>query len=231
MSDSVIHETKQNWVRQILHTIGQGMQVLLFFGSSWMCKQIELKSIAEDLHQGFIHIDLQQFQQVSDLIGGKCIYFHHFTELQCLGIPGFVGPQNGVFVEQLRQFPNAVVFLENVEVANSSMVQVLLDAFDGILKNPLTGKTFWGCDCSQSIWLLSTSLGEAEVAAKADKLRRKKQIHFTQSMKPLLLEKLNPGLGKRIEAFIPVLPSWQFQRQWVTLQLKRFRLQIYQVYR
>jgi len=139
------------------------------------------------------------------------------------GIPG----ANGL-IEQLERLPNAVIFLENIECANPNQVEILLEAFNGTLRNPLTGKEFR--HCTGSIWLLATSLGEENVAAKADKLHWKKQDRFIQTMKSFLLERLHPDLGKRVEEFIPVLPSWILQRNWVTLKLQQLRQQIFQRY-
>ena len=124
-------------------------------------------------------------------------------------------------LEELEQHlrPPCVILVENVESANAVQLSLLIEK---TRRNP--------DESNRCMWLLATSLGWNVVTAKADKLRRKKQERFIQSMKPFLLEKLDPELGKRIDGFFPVLPSWHVQRAWAKQRLKRFRVRLFELY-
>lgn len=122
-----------------------------------------------------------------------------------------------------KQFATcAVMLVENIECANSLQLTFLLKTIDNT-----TGRNQRG----RCLWLLTTSLGENVVTAKADKLRWKKQDRFIQSMKPFLLENLDPELGQRIDGFFPVLPSWHVQRSWAKQKLQRFRVRLFKHYK
>lgn len=143
--------------------------VFLFLGSSGIGKTELAKQIAEYLHggsatraKGFIRLDMSEYQEkheVAKLIGSP---------------PGYVGHDDGgQLTQRLRECPNAVVLLDEVDKAHPDVLTVLLQLFDEGRLTDGKGKTVV---CKDAIFVMTSNLASDEIAQHATDLRRDAEL-------------------------------------------------------
>merc|ERR1712110_248291 len=105
-----------------------------------------------------IRFDMSEFQQkheVSKFIGAP---------------PGYVGyDQGGALTEALKENPDAVVLLDEVEKAHPDVLTVLLQLFDEGRLTDGQGKTV---NCPKAVFILTSNLANNLIAEHATILRR-----------------------------------------------------------
>ncbi|KAI8064482.1 P-loop containing nucleoside triphosphate hydrolase protein [Gongronella butleri] len=136
--------------------------VFLFCGSSGVGKTELAKTLANYLHgknldKGFIRIDMSEFQHkhdVSRFIGSP---------------PGYVGyDEGGQLTEKLKECPNAVVLLDEVEKAHPDVLTVTLQLFD---EGRITDGKGTTVECKDAIFIMTSNLAQHEIADEAELLR------------------------------------------------------------
>lgn len=140
--------------------------VLLFLGSSGVGKTMLAKCIAEiimkDHHNGFIRIDMSEFQskhEVSKFIGAP---------------PGYIGyDEGGQLTEKLRKCPQAVVLLDEVEKAHPDILNIMLQVFDEGRLTDGKGKTV---DCRNATFIMTSNLVQEQIGQGPYKLRPKNKL-------------------------------------------------------
>nr|XP_032816380.1 caseinolytic peptidase B protein homolog [Petromyzon marinus] len=147
--------------------------VFLFLGSSGIGKTELAKQIAKymhkDLKKGFIRLDMSEFQgkhEVSKLIGSP---------------PGYVGyEEGGQLTSRLKKCPNAVVLFDEVDKAHPDVLTAMLQLFD---EGRLTDGKGHTVACPDAVFIMTSNLGNEEIAQHALALRREaeQQAHVAQS--------------------------------------------------
>jgi len=136
--------------------------VMLFLGSSGIGKTETAKRVSEFLHgagktDGFIRVDMTEYQsehEVSKFIGAP---------------PGYIGyEQGGQLTKKLKKNPKAVVLLDEVEKAHPNVLTVMLQAFDEGRLTDGQGNTV---DCKEATFIMTSNLGQREIADEAMRLR------------------------------------------------------------
>ncbi|KAL1929425.1 hypothetical protein VTP01DRAFT_1563 [Rhizomucor pusillus] len=136
--------------------------VFLFCGSSGVGKTELAKALAGYLHgksmdKGFIRIDMSEFQHkhdVSRFIGSP---------------PGYVGyDEGGQLTEKLKECPNAVVLLDEVEKAHPDVLTIMLQLFD---EGRITDGKGTTVECKDAIFIMTSNLAQHEIADEAELLR------------------------------------------------------------
>ncbi|KAI9266045.1 P-loop containing nucleoside triphosphate hydrolase protein [Sporodiniella umbellata] len=136
--------------------------VFLFCGSSGVGKTELAKVMAQNLHgkqldKGFIRIDMSEFQHkhdVSRFIGSP---------------PGYVGyDEGGQLTEKLKECPNAVVLLDEVEKAHPDVLTIMLQLFD---EGRITDGKGTTVECKDAIFIMTSNLAQHEIADEAELLR------------------------------------------------------------
>ncbi|KAI8369415.1 P-loop containing nucleoside triphosphate hydrolase protein [Radiomyces spectabilis] len=136
--------------------------VFLFCGSSGVGKTELAKALAAYLHgnemdKGFIRIDMSEFQHkhdVSRFIGSP---------------PGYVGyDEGGQLTEKLKECPNAVVLLDEVEKAHPDVLGIMLQLFD---EGRITDGKGTTVECKEAIFVMTSNLAQHEIADEAELLR------------------------------------------------------------
>jgi len=135
--------------------------VFLFLGSSGIGKTELAKQLASYIHKdkssGFIRVDMSEYQEkheVAKLIGAP---------------PGYVGHESGgQLTKKLKECPNAVVLLDEVDKAHPDVLTVLLQLFDEGRLTDGKGKTI---ECKDAIFVMTSNLASDEIADHAFHLR------------------------------------------------------------
>ena len=139
--------------------------VFLFLGSSGIGKTELAKQVAKYIHkdkkQGFIRLDMSEFQEkheVAKMIGSP---------------PGYIGhDQGGQLTKALRECPNAVVLFDEVDKAHPDVLTIMLQLFDEGRLTDGQGQTI---ECKDAIFVMTSNLASNEIAKHGLKLRR--EIH------------------------------------------------------
>lgn len=136
--------------------------VFLFLGSSGVGKTELAKRVAEYMHKdkkGFIRLDMSEYQEkheAAKLIGAP---------------PGYVGhDEGGQLTKLLKDCPNAVVLLDEVEKAHPDVLTVMLQLFDEGRLTDGQGKTI---DCKDAIFVMTSNLAADVIAEHAWELRKR----------------------------------------------------------
>ncbi|CAO3679138.1 unnamed protein product [Umbelopsis vinacea] len=147
--------------------------VFLFCGSSGVGKTELVKALATHLHgknidKGFIRIDMSEFQHkhdVSRFIGSP---------------PGYVGfEEGGQLTEKLKDCPNAIVLLDEVEKAHPDVLTIMLQLFD---EGRITDGKGTTVECKDAIFVMTSNLAQHQIADEAELLRLEaKTDHDSQS--------------------------------------------------
>ncbi|OBZ86031.1 Caseinolytic peptidase B [Choanephora cucurbitarum] len=136
--------------------------VFMFCGPSGVGKTELAKALAQHLHgkqidKGFVRIDMSEFQHkhdVSRFIGSP---------------PGYVGyEEGGQLTERLKECPNAVVLLDEVEKAHPDVLTVMLQLFD---EGRITDGKGTTVECKDAIFIMTSNLAQHEIADEAELLR------------------------------------------------------------
>eukprot|EP01083_Nonionella_stella_P047286 126552_1 len=135
--------------------------VFLFLGSSGVGKTELAKRLARELHpdtpEAFIRLDLSEFQskhEVAKFIGSP---------------PGYIGyEEGGQLTEKLKEHPDAVVLLDEVEKAHPDVLTVMLSLFDEGRITDGKGSTV---ECKDAIFIMTSNLAQQEIAADSEVLR------------------------------------------------------------
>jgi len=119
------------------------------------------KQLANYLHKdnkaGFIRMDMSEFQskhEVAKFIGSP---------------PGYVGfEEGGQLTEKLRQCPDAVVLLDEVEKAHPDVLTIMLQLFD---EGRLTDGKGLTVECKEAIFVMTSNLAQQEIGNEGQVLR------------------------------------------------------------
>jgi len=136
--------------------------VFLFLGSSGVGKTELAKTVAKCLFkedpQSFIRIDMSEFQhkhEVAKFIGSP---------------PGYVGhEEGGQLTKRLKDRPNAIVLLDEVEKAHPDVLTIMLQLFDEGRITDGKGETM---ECKDAIFVMTSNLAQTEIGNEAEELRR-----------------------------------------------------------
>ena len=105
----------------------------------------------------FIRMDMTEFQskhEVSKFIGAP---------------PGYVGyDEGGQLVSKLKECPNGIVLLDEVEKAHPDVLTVMLQAFD---EGRLTDGQGQTVDCREATFIMTSNLAQQQIADEAVRLR------------------------------------------------------------
>jgi ATP-dependent Clp protease ATP-binding subunit ClpA len=164
---------------------------LLYIGPTGVGKTELAKQLAQELtgsKTNLIRIDLSEYSEshsVSKLIGTP---------------PGYVGfDRGGQLTQALKQHPNAIVLLDEIEKAHPNVLQVFLQAFDDARITDAYGESI---DCRRCLFILTTNLASSAILQM-----QRNNLSYDEILKqiqPILMQQLSPELFNRVE---PVLFS------------------------
>ncbi|CAA7257411.1 unnamed protein product [Cyclocybe aegerita] len=183
--------------------------VMLFLGSSGIGKTELAKQVAHYLHGdkikdkikdksscgqslteieqsgAFVRIDMSEYQ-------------HDYTVSNLTGSPkGYVGyEEGGVLTNKLKQNPDAIVLLDEIEKAHPDVLTVFLQVFDdGRITDPKLGTI---C-CKGAVFIMTSNLGSEEIRAESPKLH--KLVAKTEGRHQQYLK----GIGQFNKRLYPIL--------------------------
>ena len=171
--------------------------VLLFLGSSGVGKTELAKTLARYVHgddpDAFVRLDMSEYQhrhEVSKFIGAP---------------PGYAGHDDGgQLTRQLKRRPNAVVLFDEVEKAHADILTCLLQTFDEGRLTDGRGETV---ACTDAIFVMTSNLGQQEIADEAVRLRGGVAERLTQDPDLDLDEADALGNAFKTETMMPILKS------------------------
>ncbi|EFN88178.1 Caseinolytic peptidase B protein-like protein [Harpegnathos saltator] len=152
---STIRRKENGWIDE------EHPLVFLFLGSSGIGKTELAKQLAAYIHKNktnsFIRLDMSEYQEkheAAKLIGAP---------------PGYIGHDSGgQLTKLLKQCPTAVVLFDEVDKAHPDVLTVLLQLFDEGRLTDGKGKTI---ECKEAIFIMTSNLGNKEIAEHAIQLR------------------------------------------------------------
>ncbi|KAF8970173.1 P-loop containing nucleoside triphosphate hydrolase protein [Flammula alnicola] len=169
--------------------------VMLFLGSSGIGKTELAKQVACYLHGdgskerpvsgAFVRIDMSEYQ-------------HSHTVSNLTGSPkGYVGyDHGGILTTKLKNNPEAIVLLDEIEKAHPDVLTVFLQLFDdGRITDPLLGTIY----CKGAVFIMTSNLGSEEIRAAAPKLH--KLVAKTEDRQEQYLK----GIGQFNKQLYPIL--------------------------
>eukprot|EP00494_Astrolonche_serrata_P001927 UN01933 len=136
--------------------------VFLFLGSSGVGKTELAKTVAKCLFDNdpnsFIRIDMSEFQhkhEVAKFIGSP---------------PGYVGhEEGGQLTKKLKERPNSIVLLDEVEKAHPDVLTIMLQLFDEGRITDGKGETV---ECKDAMFVMTSNLAQTEIGDEAEALRK-----------------------------------------------------------
>lgn len=136
--------------------------VFLFLGSSGVGKTELAKTVAKclmkDDPQAFIRIDMSEFQhkhEVAKFIGSP---------------PGYVGhEEGGQLTKRLKERPNSIVLLDEVEKAHPDVLTIMLQLFDEGRITDGRGETI---ECKDAMFVMTSNLAQTQIGDEAESLRK-----------------------------------------------------------
>lgn len=124
----------------------------LFLGRTGVGKTFMAKLIAKNFFgkdSNFIHLDMSEYSEkinVSRLIGSA---------------PGYIGHDDGGFlIEKINQNPHSVILFDEVEKADPSVLNILLQILD---EARLTDNLGVQCSCRNTIVILTSNIGAGQL--------------------------------------------------------------------
>ena len=147
------------------------------------------KKATSDLRRRFIRIDMSEFQQkheVSKFIGSP---------------PGYVGhEQGGQLTSRLKECPDAIVLLDEVEKAHPDVLTIMLQLFDEGRITDGKGETV---ECKDAIFIMTSNLAQTEIGDEAEALRKDALHQDSNKMKEVVkVEKENDGDDSKLKGTI-----------------------------
>merc|ERR1712228_511238 len=166
------------------------------------------KSLSKILHKSeklggddspFIRIDMSEFQhkhEVSKFIGSP---------------PGYVGHESGgQLTKKLKQFPNAIVLLDEVEKAHPDVLTICLQLFDEGRITDGKGETV---ECKEAVFIMTSNLAQTEIGDEAENLRKEatnmqiKNVSDAQSESNVIEEEITLSRQFIEDTIQPILKS------------------------
>ena len=157
----------------------------MFVGPSGTGKTEITKALSDALGNELIRFDMSEFAQeftVSKLIGSP---------------PGYVGHDagNGLLLDKIEQFPNAVLLLDEIEKANPKVLLTFLQVMD---EGHLTGSQGKKVSFRNVTLIMTTNLGAANHKVRAIGASAVKGDGIDQAIK----EALRPEFLNRIDSIV-----------------------------
>ncbi|WP_369016478.1 ATP-dependent Clp protease ATP-binding subunit [Metamycoplasma hominis] len=158
----------------------------LFLGPTGVGKTELAKSLAEALFDDENHIvrlDMSEYMEkhsVSKLIGSP---------------PGYIGYDNGgQLTEKIRQNPYSIVLFDEIEKANSDVLNILLQILDNGTLTDSTGRVV---NFKNTIIIMTSNIGSSEIINKSLTI---------DGVRALLLKSFRPEFINRIDEIVPFNP-------------------------
>ncbi len=172
-----------------LANVGKPIGSYMFIGSSGVGKTELAKTLADKLGIGFVKLDMSEYREdysVSGLIGSKA---------------GYVGyEQDGALTGPLIKNPNCVVLLDEIEKANSSVYDLLLQVLD---EGKLTDNHGREASFRNAIVIMTSNVGCANAEQMSSALGFVKTSNNEQERKQKAIEdaykkKFSPEFRNRL---------------------------------
>ncbi|MCQ2199592.1 MAG: ATP-dependent chaperone ClpB [Paludibacteraceae bacterium] len=171
----------------------------IFLGTTGVGKTELSKALAEFLFDDetmMTRIDMSEYQEkhsVSRLVGAP---------------PGYVGyDEGGQLTEAIRRKPYSVVLFDEIEKAHPDVFNILLQVLDD---GRLTDNKGRVVDFKNTIIIMTSNLGSAEIREKFDKMTESNREEVTESAKTVVMEMLKrtirPEFLNRIDEIIMFSP-------------------------
>ncbi len=171
----------------------------IFLGTTGVGKTELSKALAEFLFDDetmMTRIDMSEYQEkhsVSRLVGAP---------------PGYVGyDEGGQLTEAIRRKPYSVVLFDEIEKAHPDVFNILLQVLDD---GRLTDNKGRVVDFKNTIIIMTSNMGSAEIREKFDKMTDNNREEVTESAKAVVMEMLKrtirPEFLNRIDEIIMFSP-------------------------
>lgn len=171
----------------------------IFLGTTGVGKTELSKALAEFLFDDetmMTRIDMSEYQEkhsVSRLVGAP---------------PGYVGyDEGGQLTEAIRRKPYSVVLFDEIEKAHPDVFNILLQVLDD---GRLTDNKGRVVDFKNTIIIMTSNLGSAEIREKFDKMNDSNKEEITESAKAVVMDMLKktirPEFLNRIDEIIMFSP-------------------------
>jgi ATP-dependent Clp protease ATP-binding subunit ClpA len=145
--ESIVKAIKKS--RAGLSTPNRPVGAFLFTGPTGVGKTEVAKSLATHMGVEFIRFDMSEYMEehaVSKLIGSP---------------PGYVGhEEGGLLTDEIRKHPHSVLLLDEIEKANATLINILLQVFDNAT---LTDNTGAKADFRNVIIIMTSNLGTKSI--------------------------------------------------------------------
>ena len=173
--------------------------VMLFYGDTGTGKTYAAQKLGEILNRKVIYINMEKFSQPH-------------TVLALFGAPpSYIGFGEPTIVDRLKEHPNAIVILDEIEKAHPAVYRTLLNGFDtGILQDNK------GDDIAinQVIWILTSNIGTSEARKQEigliqkDEEEKVKEFFEPKIYREYLKKYFGmPEFVNRIDLLIPFIPE------------------------
>lgn len=159
--------------------------VLLFCGPSGVGKTELAKAVNSFLYDSdqLFRMDMSEYQE-------------KFSISKVLGSPaGYVGCKEGSgLTNYLKNNPSGIVLLDEIEKANTGVLQVFLSTFDEGRITPSCGETI---DCSNTIFILTSNMGSSVL----EELSKQDQDSLLRNIKPKssIIDEFQLAIASKIE--------------------------------
>lgn len=187
---------------------GTPVAVFLFLGPTGVGKTEMAKALTSEIYKNssaLIRFDMSHFTEphsLSRLIGSPPGYVNH--------------EEGGQLTEALKNNPQSIVLLDEIEKAHPAVRKVFLPIFDeGYVVDAKDQKIL----CDNVVFILTSNICSQEVSELYSQGMDTKEILAT--IEPLLMETLSPELYNRIEPIVFCSLTPETMKDLVDLMLKR----------